>query len=45
VRVPRRFEGLRLTRIGTMRKGRAGAVELDGVPLPARGWDHFRDSM
>jgi thiamine-monophosphate kinase len=29
-RVPRDFEGLPLTRIGTMRPGRPGAVELDG---------------
>jgi len=40
--VPREFEGLKLTPIGTLRKGRAGAVEMDGRPLPPRGWDHFR---
>jgi thiamine-monophosphate kinase len=41
-RVPRAFEGLSLTRIGTMRKGRAGAVQLDGRPLAPLGYDHFR---
>jgi thiamine-monophosphate kinase len=40
-RVPRSFEGLPLTRIGTMRKGRPGAVLLDGAPLPPLGYDHF----
>jgi thiamine-monophosphate kinase len=42
VRPPERFEGLPLTRIGTMEKGRAGRVELFGRPLAALGWDHFR---
>jgi thiamine-monophosphate kinase len=41
-RVPGSFEGLLLTRIGTMRKGRPGAVLLDGAPLPPLGYDHFR---
>ena len=40
--VPREFQGLPLTRIGTMRKGTPGAVELDGAPLPALGYDHLR---
>jgi thiamine-monophosphate kinase len=39
--VPPAFEGLPLTRIGTMRRG-PPSVELDGAPLPQRGWDHFR---
>ncbi len=39
---PARFEGLRLTRIGTMRKGRAGDVWLGDLPLPPFGYDHFR---
>jgi thiamine-monophosphate kinase len=39
--VPLEFEGLTLTRIGTMRRG-SPSVELDGAPLPPRGWDHFR---
>jgi thiamine-monophosphate kinase len=43
VAVPRQFEGLPLTRIGTMRKGRKGAVRLDGVPLEPLGYDHFRN--
>ena len=42
VRVPDEFEGLALTRIGTMRKGTAGAVEMDGAPLPPLGYDHLR---
>jgi thiamine-monophosphate kinase len=41
-RVPARFEDLPITRIGEMRKGRAGAVELNGAPLPPLGWDHLR---
>ena len=39
---PDRFGGLPLTRIGTMRKGRAGEVRLDGQPLEPLGYDHFR---
>jgi thiamine-monophosphate kinase len=42
VRVPAAFEGLALTRIGTMRRGAAGAVEMDGEPLPPIGYDHLR---
>jgi thiamine-monophosphate kinase len=41
-RVPSAFQGLALTRIGTMRKGSPGAVQLDGAPLPALGYDHLR---
>jgi thiamine-monophosphate kinase len=36
-RIPKRWG----TRIGTMRKGKAGTVLLDGRPLPPRGYDHF----
>jgi len=43
VRVPREFEGLTLTRIGTMRRGTAGAVQMDGKPLPPLGYDHLRN--
>ncbi len=39
-RVPADFEGVPLTRIGAMRRGKAG-VTLDGSPLAALGWDHF----
>ena len=42
VRVPPRFGGVALTRIGCLRKGRAGTVYLSDRPLPARGYDHFR---
>jgi thiamine-monophosphate kinase len=41
-RVPRDFRGVPLTRIGTMRRGTAGVVTLDGRPLPALGYDHLR---
>lgn len=40
--VPPSFEGLPLTRIGAVRRGRAGSVLLDGSPLPALGYDHLR---
>jgi thiamine-monophosphate kinase len=43
VAVPADFEGLPLTRIGTMRKGRKGAVQLGGAPLKPLGYDHFRE--
>jgi thiamine-monophosphate kinase len=39
--VPREFEGTPLTKIGEMRKGRPGAVELHGKPLAALGYDHL----
>ncbi|MBZ5727985.1 MAG: thiamine-phosphate kinase [Acidobacteriia bacterium] len=39
---PTEFDGVPLTRIGAMRKGRAGLVELNGAPLPPRGYDHLR---
>jgi thiamine-monophosphate kinase len=42
-RVPEKFDGLPLTRIGTMRRGAPG-VDFEGQPLPALGWDHFRKS-
>jgi thiamine-monophosphate kinase len=41
--VPGTFEGLPLTRIGTLCKGRPGAVECNGAPLAPLGYDHFRD--
>ena len=41
-RVPAHFEGIRLTRIGEIQKGRAGSVLLDGKPLAPLGYDHFR---
>jgi thiamine-monophosphate kinase len=42
--VPPDFQGLPLTRIGAMVKGRAGAVRLSGRPLAPLGYDHFRRS-
>ncbi len=41
-RMPDSFEGVPLTRIGTVRRGRPGAVALDGAPLPPLGYEHFR---
>ena len=41
-RVPERFEGLPLTRIGTMRRGRPGLLLLAGQALEPLGFDHFR---
>ncbi len=41
--MPETFEGLALTRIGTMRRGTAGAVQMDGKPLPPLGYDHLRN--
>jgi len=40
-KVPERFEGLRLTRLGSIGRGTPGAVHLDGKPLAALGYDHF----
>ena len=40
---PRKTPPRGTTRIGHIVKGRAGAVEFEGVPLPARGYDHFRN--
>jgi thiamine-monophosphate kinase len=37
---PMEFEGVPLTRIGVMRRGKVGVV-LNGAPLEALGWDHF----
>ena len=42
-RVPSQFGGVLLTRIGTMRKGRAGTVLLDGEALAPRGYDHLKN--
>jgi thiamine-monophosphate kinase len=39
--VPASFNGIPLTRIGTLTAGRPGRVTLDGEPLPPRGWDPF----
>ena len=45
VQVPARFGNIPLTRIGVMRRGRAGTVYLSGEPLPPLGYDHFRGSQ
>jgi thiamine-monophosphate kinase len=41
--VPERFESIRLTRIGTMRKGRVGEIRMNDAALEPRGYDHFRN--
>jgi thiamine-monophosphate kinase len=41
-RVPASRYGVPLTRIGTMLEGPEAGVLLDGKPLPALGYDHFR---
>ena len=40
VRVPADWMGVPLTRIGVMRRGKAGVLR-NGAPLAALGWDHF----
>lgn len=44
LKIRSQFRGVALTRIGTMRKGKPGAVSLDGRPLPPLGYDHFSRS-
>lgn len=41
-RVPKQQNGLPMTRIGVMRAGKSGTILLDGRPLAALGYDHFR---
>ncbi len=40
-RIPGSFGGVTLTRIGQIRRGRAGEIRLQGQPLPIKGYDHF----
>ncbi|HLY20675.1 MAG TPA: hypothetical protein VKR61_25785, partial [Bryobacteraceae bacterium] len=42
--VPPQYQDLPLTRIGSMRRGRPGAVYLDGARLAPLGYDHFRSA-
>ncbi|MBS1856659.1 MAG: thiamine-phosphate kinase [Acidobacteria bacterium] len=44
IRVPERFQGIPLTRIGRMRRGEPGRVDLSGAPLHRGGWDHLRSA-
>ncbi len=44
VEPPARHHGLPLTRIGTMEKGKPGAVEFFGRPLAPLGYDHLRST-
>ncbi len=41
-RIPSRHRSIPLTRIGTVRQGRAGKLELFGWPVAPLGWDHLR---
>jgi thiamine-monophosphate kinase len=43
LQVPSQFEGLPLTRIGRMRRGRPGFVRLGGTRLLPLGFDHFQN--
>jgi thiamine-monophosphate kinase len=43
--VPAAFQGVPLTRIGSIRSGVAGRVFLNGAPLEPLGYDHFRRRM
>jgi len=43
--VPDRFEGLPLTRLGSIVRGEGGEVRLDGKPLAALGYDHFASGV
>jgi thiamine-monophosphate kinase len=45
VKVPEHFEGLPLTRIGSIVRGDGGVVRLQGKPLPALAYDHFRSAQ
>lgn len=40
--IPEWHEGVPLTRIGTIAKGRPGAMTLFGQPLEPRGYDHLK---
>jgi len=42
IEVPEGFEGIPLTRIGTIIKGPPGEVRHNGSALPPMGFDHFR---
>ncbi|MCU1259705.1 MAG: thiamine-monophosphate kinase [Bryobacterales bacterium] len=44
-KVPGKFRGLPLTRIGEVAAGGRGAVYLDGKRLRARGFDHFAGAL
>ncbi len=41
-RVPADFEGLPLSEIGVILAGPPGRITMDGKPLPALGYDHWR---
>jgi thiamine-monophosphate kinase len=41
IKLPHNFEGVPLTRIGTIAQGVAGSVQLNGTPLRPKGYDHF----
>ena len=41
IKAPSRIDGVALTRIGAIRRGRAGKMEFMGTSLEPRGWDPF----
>jgi thiamine-monophosphate kinase len=41
---PDDFEGVPLTRIGTITSRQPGSILLNGKPLPPLGFDHFQNS-
>jgi thiamine-monophosphate kinase len=41
-KMPKRYRGLAITRVGTIMAGSRGRVTLLGKELKAGGWDHFR---
>jgi thiamine-monophosphate kinase len=41
VRLPSEFDGVTITRIGSIREGTAGEIRLNGEPLDIKGYDHF----
>jgi thiamine-monophosphate kinase len=43
VKLPAAHQGVPLTRIGFIERGKPGRVRFLGRPLAARGYDHFRD--
>jgi len=43
VKLPAAHEGVLLTRIGSIERGKPGRVLFLGRPLAVRGYDHFRD--
>ncbi len=43
MKIPRLAASLPVTRIGTIVRGKAGLVQMNGQPLEPKGFDHFAD--